>query len=397
MPCKIDSYATISALGASTEEILSNLNCSEMEFLSNSEELHEERAVMVGMVKAILPELPEYLSRYNCRNNRLTYALFQKIEKRFEELKSSVGAHRIGIVIGSSTSGISSLEMALKDVSKGKDLPEWYDYAQSEVSGTSNFLADLTGVTGPTYSVSTACTSSMKALGSAKALLDSGICDVVLTGGIDSLCKLTVQGFGSLELLSENVANPHSVNRDGINIGEGGGLCILTKEEGGVQICSIGESSDAYHISAPHPEGEGSRKAISSALEAAKITPKDVDYIQLHGTGTHFNDIAESHAVGAIFGDSVPCSSIKPLVGHTLGASGVLGVLLTAMTTGEAERPFFPGQKWDGVMDPEMSAISILSENRQVPEKSVIYTVVNNIAFGGNNCAIVLSTDRSDA
>lgn len=396
MSCRIDSYAVLCALGSSSEEILGNLADSKREYLSCSETLFSERAVMVGAVHVDLPPISSELAHFNSRNNRMALWAFTQLKERIEELKSEFGAHRIGIVIGSSTSGIASLEAALKEHAQSGKLSEGYDYKQSELSSTSAFLAEVTGVSGPVYTVSTACTSSMKALSSAKTLLESGLCDAVISGGIDSLCHLTVEGFGSLELLSESVANPLSNNRDGINIGEGGGLCILTKDKGGVQIAGVGDSCDAYHISAPHPEGEGSRNALEKAMLEAGVTPQQVDYVQLHGTGTGFNDMAESKAVYSLFGDRTPCSSIKPYVGHTLGASGALGVLLSAMILEQSPVPFFPGQKWDGVRDKELAPVAVLSENRPVKTDAVLHLLINNIAFGGNNCALLLSYGGSD-
>jgi 3-oxoacyl-[acyl-carrier-protein] synthase-1 len=234
--------------------------------------------------------------------------------------------------------------------------------------------------------VSTACTSSAKAFSSARRLLSAGLCDAVLVGGVDTLCGLTLNGFGALESLSQGLCNPSSKNRDGINIGEGAALFLMSREPGPVAVLGIGESSDAYHISGPDPEGRGAELAMRQALMQAGVL--QVDYLNLHGTATVQNDQMENTVVHRVLGSEVPCSSTKPLVGHMLGAAGATEAAFCWMLLTESKATPLPPHAWDGVADPALPQL-MLSSKGDAPRRCQV-VASNSFAFGGNNACLVL-------
>lgn len=395
MSCKIESYFVANSLGTSPTEILTNLHAAaDRIFLSESDEYFSDRKVYVGKTNIDLPEYEKKKYGVLERNDMFHIWAYLQMKDKVEFLKKKFGSDRIGMVFGTSTSGIYNLESAMLRKKDGV-LPSTYQYINSETSYITNYLKKSLGLTGPAYTISTSCTSGLKAMSSAKAMLECGICDAVITGGIDTLCRLTVKGFDSLELLSQSVANPMSANRDGINIGEGVAICILTRDDGGIQIKGIGESCDTYHVSSPDPQGNGAIRSMTMAMEIAGLSKDNIDYIQLHGTGTHFNDISEAKAIYNIWGDSVGCSSIKPFIGHTLGISGVMGVLICAMILEQDESSvFLPRHAWDKCRDENIPAIKLLDTNTPVKGSGPMNFMINNFAFGGNNCSVIVGKDR---
>ncbi len=272
--------------------------------------------------------------------------------------------------------------------------PDGYDYQQQELSAPANFLSDWLGLSGPSYVISTACTSSARALMSARRLLDLGLCDAVLCGGVDSLCKLTLNGFSALEAVSNERCNPFSVNRSGINIGEAAVLFLMSKTPGdGIPIALLGDgaSSDAHHISAPEPNGRGARQAMEKALRCAGLEASQIDYLNLHGTATQHNDAMESQAVAGLFPAGVPCSSTKPMTGHTLGAAGALEaafcwLALSAENTALA----LPPHVWDGQADPALPALDWVTAGTHLNPTTPRRLMSNSFAFGGNNVSLII-------
>jgi 3-oxoacyl-[acyl-carrier-protein] synthase-1 len=250
------------------------------------------------------------------------------------------------------------------------------------------FAARYLKLTGLRYTISTACSSSAKAFASATRLIEAGRCDAAVVGGVDSLCLLTLNGFDALESLARERCNPFSANRRGINIGEGACVFVLSRRPGGIRLCGVGESSDGYHISAPDPSGRGAEAAIRDALGRAGVAPADVGYVNLHGTGTPKNDAMESEVMARVFGLDVPCSSTKPLIGHTLGAAGALELgicwLLVSDLNGARRLPAHP---WDGVRDPHLPPIALVGTDA-VWQRDLF--VSSSFAFGGSNAAIAL-------
>ena len=278
------------------------------------------------------------MSRHHSRNNQLLLEATLQIRPDIDSAIQTYGRDRIGVVLGTSTSGIDEASQGLAHYLREKQFPAEYDYQQQELGAPANFLAEWLQLSGPAYVISTACTSSARALMSAQRLLDLGICDAVLCGGVDTLCKLTLNGFSALEAVSEQRCNPFSVNRNGINIGEAAVLFLMTRRAGDSQPIALlgsGASSDAHHISAPEPTGRGALQAMRKALSRANLQPEQIAYLNLHGTATQHNDAMESQAVATLFPAGVPCSSSKPMTGHTLGAAAVSYTHLTLPTNRE--------------------------------------------------------------
>jgi 3-oxoacyl-[acyl-carrier-protein] synthase-1 len=249
-------------------------------------------------------------------------------------------------------------------------------------------LAMALGVSGPAYVHSSACSSSAKAMASAARLINMGLCDAVLTGGVDSLCAFTVAGFSALESVSDAQCNPLSVNRRGINIGEGAALFLMSREPATVSLSGWGESSDGHHMSAPDPTGGGARLAITQALERAGINAADIDYINLHGTATPQNDAMESRVIHELFGDAVPVSSTKPFTGHTLGAAAAIEAALCWLAM-QDEEGRLPPHLWDGAADPALPILRIAAPGASLG-RPLRWALSNSFAFGGSNATLVL-------
>lgn len=341
-------------------------------------------------VTADLPNVPEGLRRYDCRNNRLLLAALQQMERTLEPLLRAYGRDRIGVVIGTSTSGIAEGEQAIAELQTTGHMPAAYHYKQQELGGAAEFLAEHLGSTGPSLTVSTTCSSSANALATARRLLRLGVCNLVVTGGADTLCRTTLNGFSALGAVSKTRCNPFSRNRDGITVGEGAALFVMSREPAAIALMGVGRSSDAYHISAPRPDGAGAFMAMQTALGDAGLMPKQVDYINLHGTGTRQNDAMEAGAVARLFGCVPPCSSTKAVTGHCLGAAGAIEaglcwLLLTDMNGAQG----LPPQVWDGETDPDLAPLALVRLENRAP-KPLQYCVSNSFSFGGNNVSLVI-------
>jgi len=345
---------------------------------------------VVGSVRVPLPHMPNGFARYASRNNQLLLAALAQIEGRVRGAIERVGRDRVGIVIGTSTSGILEAEDAVAEWVRTGSMSVSYDYQQQRLSSGSDFLSNYLDVNGPSITISTACSSSAHAFASARRLLTSDLCDVVIVGGADSLSRLTVRGFQSLESISRGISNPLSVNRDGINIGEGACLMLMSREPSAIGLLGAGASSDAHHISAPDPEGRGATDAMLRALTDAAVDANDIDYINLHGTGTPLNDSMECRAVTDLFGGTVPCSSTKPMTGHALGAAGAieLGLCWLALSHYNQDR-FLPPHCWDAQRDPDLPELRIVPrEYRHATQPRICLS--NSFAFGGNNASLVI-------
>lgn len=376
------------ALGDSVEVVANRLFGDSTSGLEPSETLISGRTSWIGKVKGDMPKVPTELEHYNCRNNTLLLGAFEQIRSSLDPLIAKYGAQRIGIVIGTSTSGISEGE---KDFKRKSDQP--VRYRRQEIGNSALFLADFVGITGPRFTVSTACSSSKKAFASAQRLLDADLCDAVVVGGSDSICDLTLNGFDALESLSTEICNPFSANRKGINIGEGAALFIMSREESAIRLMGIGESSDGHHLSAPDPDGKGAAIAMQAALDAAGIKGTDVGYINLHGTATLKNDEMESKVVERILGREVIASSTKPLIGHTLGSAGAQELAFCYMTLSEKINPgrLLPIHHWDGVRDDLLANVKLATREHRLNGK---YCMSNSFAFGGSNAAVILGASR---
>ncbi len=398
----LSALGLLNALGNNKAEVLSNL-LAENTLAGQAPGIQQqagwlpERDTWVGCVTAALPLVPLHLQSFDCRNNQLLLAALAQIENNIADVIKQYGADRIGVVIGSSTSGIAEGEIALREQKHTAQWPEKYNYRQQEIGSPAEFVARFLGLKSIAYTVSTACSSSAKALASARQLLEMDLCDAVICGGSDSLCKLTLNGFTALEAMSSDRCEPFAEKRNGINIGEGAALFLMVKNNhgSGIVLAGIGESADAYHISAPHPDGIGAEIAMRTALKDAKINATDIHYINLHGTATPLNDAMESAAVFRVFGDGTPCSSTKPLTGHTLGAAGateaaLCWLLLSQLNSGR----ILPAQINNAAADSTLANIKLLRTTEKLPDENILRMLSNSFAFGGSNAAVILEASR---
>lgn len=338
----------------------------------------------LGDVKAALPSVPEPRDTFDTRCNRLLLAAMAQLEPALSRAITAAMPERVGVVLGTSTSGIPEGEAAVREQVRSGEAPATYDYRQQMIGHCARYVAGYIGATGPALTVSTACSSSGNAIITAARLLATNTCDLVIAGGVDSLCKMTVRGFSSLEAVSRGIANPFGEGRDGINLGEGAALFMMSREPQGMTLMGYGASSDAHHISAPHPEGAGAKRAIREALAMAGIDAGQVDYVNLHGTGTVLNDLVEAHVINDIFGPDTPCSSTKAMTGHTLGAAAAVEAALCWMGM-ERHLGVIPHQ-WLGPYDPALPPINLASTGLASPN----VCMSNSFAFGGSNVSLIL-------
>ncbi len=336
--------------------------------------------------------LPRELAEYECRNNRL--ALLGLTQDGFMQATAAAvaryGAQRVGLFLGTSTSGMLEAEIAYRerDARTGL-LPESFNYEQSlDFFSVASFVRKLLRLKGPAAVVSTACSSSAKVFGLARRYMQLGMIDAAVVGGVDSLCLTILYGFHSLQLTSTLPCRPFDTHRDGISVSEAAAFGLLeviddSDRAGTLTLLGVGESSDAHHISAPHPEGAGARRSMQAALEDAGLSAAAVDYINLHGTGTPSNDGAESKAVEALFGTGVPCSSTKGASGHALGAAGALEIAISAIAITDG---FMPAGINCAHLDPSCR-INYLRTNSS-PGPHVVLS--NSLGFGGTNCSVLI-------
>ena len=396
--CRIAALGMVSTLGSGHEKTLERLFSDQPPKLVKELKLSNEQVPYVGRVTAPLVKIPDQWSHYECLNNSLALTAYLQIEAQVQECIKQFGAFRVGVVLGTSTSGIASTENGLRVYRQTGFFPKEYDYTQHEMNSVSDFVAAYAGITGPVYTISTACSSSSKVFASGKSLLEMGLCDAVVVGGADSLCEITLNGFSSLDLLSDEISNPMSKNRKGLNIGEGAGLFVLEKKEGGVQLLGVGESSDAHHMSAPDPKGHGAFLAISNALKKANLTPEAIRYVNLHGTGTRLNDEIEARAMHKVFAKLPPCSSTKPLTGHCLGASGAIEagicwLMLSKFNKTKGEIPL-PPHWWDGEIDEAFPALPLMARGQSFSAEGNAVLMSSSFAFGGNNVVLIMGCDH---
>jgi 3-oxoacyl-[acyl-carrier-protein] synthase-1 len=391
--CQLSAMGMVNALGRTPGEIFLALTSGQAEPLEIESRVVAERSIPVGRVRGELPNIPESLSHIQSRNLQVALCALDQIADEISSERERIGSDRI--VVGSSTAGIAEGELAIEHLEANKERKPGYFFQQQEMGTVAASLASLLNLQGPSYTISTACSTSAKVFGSAQMLMQMDICDAVIVGGVDSMCGLTLNGFTALDLTSSNPTLPFSKNREGINIGEGAALFLLTKRPGGVQMLGIGEASDAYHISTPDPEARGAVTALRQALKHAGVTPEDVWYINLHGTGTLHNDEMEAKAVSTVFGSRTYCSSTKPMVGHMLGASGATEVgfcylaLKDFLARGEQSLNL-PVHLYDGAYDPSIEAVQLVTEPTALKRAGRPVCLSNSFGFGGSNCAVAL-------
>jgi 3-oxoacyl-[acyl-carrier-protein] synthase-1 len=385
MPAFLSRPAILCALGEGADEVRRALFAPQPGGVAVSDFFSADRPLALGRVEGELPSVAQHPPEFHSRNNQLLARAVTQLEPELSALREKYGAARIGVVLGTSTSGIGEVERAVAHHLRVGGLPDGYHYSVQELGSPARFLATHLGLRGPTCVVSTACSSSAKSLATAARWLEAGFVDAVLTGGGDSLCRFTIAGFSALESVADARCNPLSRNRCGINIGEAAALFLMTREETPVRLAGWGETSDAHHMSAPEPSGRGAADAMRVALARAGLSPADVDYVNLHGTATPQNDAMESRAVASVLGLDAPVSSTKPLTGHTLGAAGALEAAIAWLTlTGTGE---LPPHWWDGERDPELPAVRLVAPGERAARPPRV-VLSNSFAFGGSNASL---------
>lgn len=386
-PIFIHACGFHSALGQDTDSIHQRLiGQHQSNMVEDLHILNCGAPTIIGRVKEALPDLPVSLTQFDTRNNRLALSALLQIEPDIQRAIRKHGRDRVAVIVGTSTSGIADGESAFDHKIQNGEFPADYHYSKQELGNASEFISRYFDICGPNYSVSTACSSSGRVFLTAKRLLNAGIVDAVIVGGVDSICQLTLNGFNGLEALSNTLCQPFSANRNGINIGEAAAFMLLSKSPGhsgsSIALLGAGDSSDAHHISAPHPEGNGAEQAMKKALSDANLTPDDIGYINAHGTATLLNDSMESKAIHRIFGHHTQVSSTKPLTGHTLGAASAVEAAI-AWHILRYDLPL-PIQ----LIENKAKDIQIkLVENKQFLKQKAILS--NSFAFGGNNISLI--------
>jgi 3-oxoacyl-[acyl-carrier-protein] synthase-1 len=389
-PLAITAYSIVNCLGAGSQAVLDALfekrsGLAPCDFETVEVETHVGRVAGVEDIA-----VRDDLGRYDCRNNRLAQlgVELDGFAAAVAAARERYGAARIGVFMGTSTSGILETELAYRRRDPGTGaLPAEYRYRETHNTySLADFVRRYLGLGGPAYVISSACSSTAKVFGNAARMIAMGVCDAAVVGGADSLCLTTLYGFRSLELTSSGPCRPFDAARDGISIGEGAGFVLLEKVESGrgdALLLGLGESSDAHHMSTPHPEGLGAKLAMERALQSAGLSTADIDYVNLHGTGTRTNDAAEDCAVWQMFNGATPCSSTKGATGHLLGAAGVTEAIISLLAIGN---DLMPGSAHTREVDPALRS-NYLVANREARVRRVLS---NSFGFGGSNCSLVL-------
>jgi len=379
----ITAYAVGNALGSTTTEVVEALSSGRSGLGPCPLPLPFETAC--GPFSGALDSLPPVLSPFDSRLARLALAVLDGMGAAVERAVRRWGSDRVAIVLGTSTGGILETEGAYEAHLREGRLPARYDFdRQHAFHGLAQVVRHRTGAGGPGWVLSTACSSSGKVLGSARRLLRAGWADAVLVGGADTLCQTTLRGFASLEALSRRPCRPFSAERDGTTIGEGAAFLLLERSgEGPARLLGVGESSDAHHMSHPHPEGLGARLAMAEALRQAGVEPSEVDHVNAHGTATPANDVVEARAVADLLGGSVPVVSTKGYTGHLLGAAGATEAVFALLAI---ERGFIPASLGADPLDPGVPVRVV----RRREEGRYRRVLSNSFGFGGSNVSLLL-------
>ena len=390
-PLAVTQFCLVSCLGAGEAATVSALRQGRSGLVPSVFDAASVRTY-VGEVSGLdALSLPDGLAGFDCRNNRLAAMALEQngFRQAVEAACERYGAHRIGLFVGTSTSGLLQSELAYhrRDPTTGA-LPADFDYARTHnFYSLGEFVRTYLKLKGPSFVVSAACATTAKVFGNAARMIAAGVCDAAIVGGTDTLCGTTLHGFRSLNLLSDEPCRPFDAERSGISIGEAAAFVLLEKSPANdhpdaVLMLGVGESSDAFHMSSPHPDGTGARMAMEAALQAASLTPAQIDYINLHGTATFVGDATEDRAIAELFGSRVPCSSTKGYTGHTLGAAGVLEALISYLSILHG---FVPGSPHTRTIDPSFKSQFVL----ETTALRVDRILSNSFGFGGVNCSLL--------
>jgi 3-oxoacyl-[acyl-carrier-protein] synthase I len=388
-PVFLPALGLVNALGQGKAQVARNLFLGAAPGMGLEDGWVPGGTVRVGRA-AEQPAPPEDLAAADSRTLRLLLAAAEELRPDLERELARWGRDRVGVVLGTSTAGVGAMEAAIAWQCREGRLPPGFTYPVHEMGAPARLLAAHLGLRGPAWTVSTACTSSGKALVSARNLIRLGLCDAVLTGGGDGLCRLTLNGFSALGAVTREASNPMSARRAGINIGEGAALFLLTRGESPLALLGAGESSDAHHISAPDPQGLGAEAAMRGALAEARLAPGAPCYLNLHATGTDKNDEMESRAVARVFPEGIPCSGTKPLTGHLLGGAAATELAFCWLALQRQWNPdgLLPPHLWDGLADPGLPALRLAKPG--TPAGALRACLSNAFAFGGNNLTLAI-------
>ena len=381
-PLSITAYAVACGLGCTTANVRRALLDGRSGLSACP--LDVPFSTVCGAVTEPLPALPSKLARWESRTARLAAVGLTEVEPAIAKALRRYGAERVGLFLGTSTGGIAETESMYSSYRETGMVRDTYDYRkQHEFFAFTDVVRELSGIRGPRSVVSTACSSGAKVFASARRLIDAGVIDAALVGGVDSLCHTTVRGFHSLGVMDANPCRPFSLDRAGMNVGEGVAYLLLEKTaDARVSFLGIGETSDAHDMASPAPDGRGARDAMAHALLEGGVAPADVDYVNAHGTATKRNDSAESAAIHALLGGSVPVSSTKAYTGHTLAAAGAIEAVFSVMAI---EEGVVPSNRTTTAIDPDVR-IHVASAR---VDKKIRYVLSNSLAFGGSNVSLL--------
>jgi 3-oxoacyl-[acyl-carrier-protein] synthase-1 len=379
----ITAFSAANGLGMSTAAVLDALRAGRSGLAPCRLDIPFE--TFCGALPDDLPPPPASLRAYDTRLCRMALHTLQEILGPLREAVRRRGAARVAIAVGTSTGGIRESEVAYDEWARLGRLPPTFDFdRQHTFHALLEVLRTATGADGPACVLSTACSSSGKVFGTAQRLLGAGLADAVLVGGVDTLCQTTLRGFGSLQALSRTACRPFSASRDGISIGEGAAFALLERDgDGPVRLLGVGESDDAYHMSAPHPEGLGARLAMEEALAQAGLSGAEVDHVNAHGTGTPANDVIEARAIAGVVGESAPVASTKGYTGHLLGAAGATEAVFAALSILHG---FVPESLGADPLDPQVN----VSVSRGAVARRVRTVMSNSFGFGGSNVSLLV-------
>ena len=388
-PLSITATTLVNATGCGKKETLAAIQ-KEKSGLRNKDYPSLTLNTWLGQVDNVDSVVIEKsLQHFNCRNNMLAKLALDtdNFRDNINVAISKYGSFRIGVFMGTSTSGKAETEKAYVNRDKNSgELPASFDMLHTHnIGSVQNYVQHSLGLNGVGLTISTACSSSAKVFATAYRHIQAGLCDAAVVGGVDSLCLTTFYGFNSLQLLSDEPCCPWDTNRKGINVGEAAGFALLERSlesDKCIKLKGYGESSDAYHMSTPHPEGQGAVTAMKSALERAGLKAGMIDYINLHGTATPSNDAAEAQALIRTFSNDVMCSSTKGITGHTLGAAGITEAIICTLVL---SHDVLPGNVNLKKQDPNLP-VKVLESNIYRKAENVMS---NSFGFGGSNCSLV--------
>lgn len=387
-PLKISAFTATTALGTGKAALLEGLEQSRSGLRANDfgEPAEQRLATFIGRVDGVEEvALPPELASWDCRNNRLAWKGLNAdgFIEAARAARERYGAHRVAVIVGTSTSSIGDTELAYTQMDAEGRFPERMRHSELHTTHSLGlFVAAALGLEGPNETLSTACSSSAKVFASAERLMRLGLIDAAVVGGVDTLCGSVLFGFNSLELVSNKPCQPFDVDRGGISLGEAAGFALLERGTGPLELLGYGEASDAHHMSTPHPEGAGAERALNDALARAGLAPDAIDYINMHGTASAKNDEVEAALVARRFPARTHASSTKGFTGHTLGAAGIVEAVISLMAL---ETGLMPGTVNSVTPDPVCGP-----QIRLKPAKGEVrYALSNSFGFGGNNCALI--------